>query len=81
MSDTYRRYGAIKRSLMQLLPGPMSGHREGHFNTLAALICGLVAGQHAHLSVNHRPQMQRDHRQCYRLESSAIVQNLCGSPQ
>jgi Transposase DDE domain len=50
MSDTYRRYRAIKRGLMQfyrLLPG---SHRERHFNTLAALICGLTGGQRAHLS-------------------------------
>lgn len=31
--------------------------------------------------VNHRPQVQRDRRQYYRPESSAIVQNRCGSPQ
>ena len=57
MSDTYRRYRAIKRGLMQfyqLLPG---SHREGHFNTLAALSCGLTGGQRAHLSVmaDHAP--------------------------
>jgi hypothetical protein len=57
MSDTYRRYRAIKRGLMQfyqLLPG---SHREQHFNTLAALICGLTGGQRANLSViaDHAP--------------------------
>jgi hypothetical protein len=34
-----------------------NSHREGHFNTLAALICGLVGGQRAHLSTiaDHAP--------------------------
>src|SRR6476646_12026989 len=57
MSDTYRRYTAIKRAMMQFyhfLPG---SHREGHFNTLAALICGLTGGKHAHLPTiaDHAP--------------------------
>ena len=57
MSDTYRRYTAIKRALMQfyrLVPG---SHRERHFNTLAALICGLAGSQRAHLSsiADHAP--------------------------
>ncbi len=57
MSDTYRRYTAIKRAMMQfycLVPG---SHRERHFNTLAALICGLAGGQRAHLSriADHAP--------------------------
>jgi len=57
MSDTYRRYSAIKRALMQfyrLVPG---SHRERHFNTLAALICGLAGGQRTHLSTiaDHAP--------------------------
>jgi DDE family transposase len=57
MSDTYRRYTAIKRGLMQfyrLVPG---SHREQHFNTLAALICGLAGSQRAHLSTiaDHAP--------------------------
>ena len=56
MSDTYRRYGAIKQALMQYFP-PLSGHRERHFNTLAALICGLVGARCAHLSAiaDHAP--------------------------
>src|SRR4028119_1105726 len=56
MSDTYRRYGAIKQALMQYFP-PLSGHRERHFNTLAALICGLVGARCPHLSAiaDHAP--------------------------
>jgi hypothetical protein len=36
------------------LPG---SHREAHFNTLAALICGLAGGKHAHLPAiaDHAP--------------------------
>jgi hypothetical protein len=57
MSDTYRRYRAIKQALLQFYPSPVSGHRERHFNTLVALICGLVGGQSAHLSTvaDHAP--------------------------
>lgn len=34
-----------------------TGHREKHFNTLVALMCGLVGGRHAHLSTiaDHAP--------------------------
>jgi len=49
MSDTYRRYRAIKQSLLQALPTHTSGHREKYLNTLAALICGIVGAQHTQL--------------------------------
>ena len=51
MSDTYRRYGAIKRAIMQFYTPRPTGHREKHLNTLVALICGLVGGQQAHLPI------------------------------
>jgi len=57
MSDTYRRYRAIKQGIMQFYqPGP-TGHREKHLNTLVALICGLTGGKHAHLPTiaDHAP--------------------------
>ena len=38
MSDTSRRYRAIKQGLMQLYHPRPTGHREQHLNTLAALI-------------------------------------------
>ena len=50
MSDTYRRYAAIKQGLMQFFQPQPTGHRERHLNTLIALICGLTGGQRAHLS-------------------------------
>ena len=57
MSDTYRRYAAIKQNLMQFYQPQPVGHRERHLNTLVALICGLVGGQQAHLSTiaDHAP--------------------------
>ncbi len=57
MSDTYRRYAAIKRSLMQFYQPRPTGHRERHLNTLVAMICGLAGGQRAHLSTiaDHAP--------------------------
>jgi Transposase DDE domain len=57
MSDTYRRYRAIKRAIMQFYRPRPSGQREQHLNTLVALICGLAGGKHAHLSTiaDHAP--------------------------
>ena len=57
MSDTYRRYRAIKQALRQCYPSPVSGQRERHFHTLVALICGLAGGQSAHLATiaDHAP--------------------------
>jgi hypothetical protein len=57
MSDTYRRYRAIKQAIMQFYQPRPTGHREKHLNTLVALICGLTGGRHAHLSTiaDHAP--------------------------
>ena len=57
MSDTYRRYRAMKRAIMQFYRPRLSGQREQHLNTLVALICGLAGGNHAHLSTiaDHAP--------------------------
>ena len=49
MSDTHRRYRAIKRTLLQTLPAPPNSHREKHINTLAALICGIVGAHQTQL--------------------------------
>jgi hypothetical protein len=56
MSDTYRRYAAIKQALMQFYPR-CTGHQERHLNTLVALICGLAGSQRAQLSAiaDHAP--------------------------
>jgi hypothetical protein len=57
MSDTYRRYRAIKQGLMQFFQPHPTGHQERHLNTLIALICGLCGGQRAHLATiaDHAP--------------------------
>jgi hypothetical protein len=57
MSDTYRRYRAIKQGLMQFFQPRLTGHRERHFNTLVAMICGLVGAQRAPLGhmADHAP--------------------------
>jgi hypothetical protein len=57
MSDTSRRYRAIKQGLMQFYQPRPTGHREQHLNTLVALICGLTGGRHAHLPTiaDHAP--------------------------
>jgi hypothetical protein len=49
MSDTHRRYRAIKRALLQVLPARRNSHHEKAINTLAALICGIVGAQHTQL--------------------------------
>ena len=56
MSDTYRRYRAIRSALMQCF-GPLTGHRLRHLNTLVAMICGLVGARHVHLNkvTDHAP--------------------------
>jgi hypothetical protein len=61
MRDTYRRYAAIKRALMQFFP-PLTGHRERHLNTLVAMICGLAGSHRAHLSTSadHAPSGSTD---------------------
>lgn len=57
MSDTYRRYRAIKQAIMQFYQPRPTGHREKHLNTLVAFICGLTGGKHAHLPTiaDHAP--------------------------
>ena len=57
MSNTYRRYRAIKQGLMQFYQPYPTGHRERHLNTLVAMICGLTGGQCAHLATmaDHAP--------------------------
>jgi len=57
MSDTYRRYRAIKRAIMQFYQPRPSGQREKQLNTLVALICGLAGRRHARLSTiaDHAP--------------------------
>src|SRR3712207_5245125 len=62
MSDTYRRYSAIKQSLMQFYQPRPTGHRERHLNTLDALSCGLRGGNHAKLSTiaDHAPSVTAD---------------------
>jgi len=62
MSDTYRRYAAIKQGLMQFFQPRPTGHRERHLNTLAAMICGLTGGQRAHLATiaAHAPSSGAD---------------------
>jgi hypothetical protein len=57
MSDTYRRYRAIKQAIMQYYQPHPTGHREKHLNTLVAMICGLVGGRHAQLPTiaDHAP--------------------------
>ncbi len=57
MSDTYRRYHAIKRAIMHWYQPRPTGHRERHLNTLVAMMCGLAGSQRAHLSAiaDHAP--------------------------
>lgn len=56
MRDTYRRYRAIARCLLQRSPR-VAGHERRHLHTLTLLICGIVGAQHAQLPkiVEHTP--------------------------
>src|SRR5215210_7802266 len=62
MSDTYRRYRAIKQGLLQFYQPRPTGHQERHLNTLVALICGLSGAQRSHLSsiADHAPSHGAD---------------------
>lgn len=57
MSDTYRRYRAIKQAIMQFYQPRPTGQREKQLNTLVAMICGLAGAKHAHLPMiaDHAP--------------------------
>src|SRR5437763_759310 len=57
MSDTYRRYRAIKQYIMQFYQLGPTPHREKHLTSLVALICGLTGGRHADLPTiaDHAP--------------------------
>ena len=50
MSDAHRRYRAIQRALMQVLPCPKQSHRAQAIQVLSLLICGIVGAQHSHLA-------------------------------
>lgn len=57
MPMTFQTYRTIKRSLAQMLQVRRDSHHEQHINTLAVLICGIVAAQHvqfAHIA-DHAP--------------------------
>ena len=62
MTDTYRRYAAIKQALMQFYQPHPTGHQERHLNTLVALICGLASSQRSHLPAiaDHAPSHGAD---------------------
>ena len=69
MSDTYRRYRAIKTALMQCF-GPMKGHQMRHLNTLVALICGIIGARHVHLS------RVADHAPAYGILQESLIMRL-----
>lgn len=49
MSDTHRRYCAIKAALRQVIAVRPNSHPAQHLNTLTALICGIVGSRHSQL--------------------------------
>ena len=49
MSDTLRRYRAIRDALTHAYPTPPTGHFARHVQTLAALISGIVGGKSTQL--------------------------------
>jgi hypothetical protein len=62
MTDTYRRYAAIKQGRMQFFQPRPTGQRERQLNTRVALICGLTGSQRAQLSpiADHAPSNGAD---------------------
>ena len=49
MSDSLRRYRAIRGALLQLYPSPLTARQARHLTTLAALISGIVGSRQTHL--------------------------------
>ena len=49
MSDSLRRYRAIRDALMQLYPSSLTARQARHLTTLAALISGIVGSRQTHL--------------------------------
>lgn len=57
MSDTYRRYRAIRQAFLQLYHPRPSGHQAKHLDTLVRLICGIIGSRQCQLPkiVEHIP--------------------------
>jgi len=70
MSDTYRRYRAIKKTIMQLSGSRPTGHQEKRINTLVALICGIVGSGHVHL-----PKIA-EHAPSFGAKSESLIQRF-----
>ena len=49
MSDSLRRYRAIRDALLQLYPTTLTARQARHLTTLAALISGIVGSRQTHL--------------------------------
>ncbi len=49
MSDSLRRYRAIRDALLQLYPRTLTGRQARHLATLAALISGIVGSRQTQL--------------------------------
>lgn len=64
MSDTHRRYCAIKRALRQVIAVKADSHAEQHLNTLSGLICGIVGSRSSQLPhITDKAPSQGAHRQ------------------
>ena len=50
MSDSLRRYRAIRQALVQVYPKHPQGNLARHLNTLAALISGIAGSESVQLS-------------------------------
>ena len=57
MPINFQTYRTIKRTLAQALHIRRASHQEQHLNTLAILICGIVAAQHVQFAqiADHAP--------------------------
>ncbi|HSH77113.1 MAG TPA: hypothetical protein VLA19_01120 [Herpetosiphonaceae bacterium] len=49
MSDSLRRYRAIRDALLQLYPSMLTARQARHLSTLAALISGIVGSRQTQL--------------------------------
>ncbi len=49
MSDSLRRYRAIRDALLQLYPATLTARQAHHLTTLAALVSGIVGSRQTQL--------------------------------
>ena len=67
MSDSVRRFRAIRQALNTIYPEPPTGNKARHLNTLSAMICGIVGSGSVQL-----PKIAKEHTDYTQAESRVM---------